>query len=177
MESARDYHLPAKCVLRAHYASDACTYNVNYAPLMNIATIQCWASLANNFCPGRVFASPTCTYTHRGKHVTSFSLFKENVRPEWEDPQNKCGCTCSLRAAMDAQSIDDLWRDLSIELLRGGFCESIVGIQLTKKTMRRHNVVVKFDVWVTASGEASKLVEQLDRMHVFHPGFIILKRQ
>ena len=128
---AKEYKLPDTWTLRAHCESNERTYKVSYFHVMDLKNIYDWVILRNSLHPGKVFSCSNVNYRLQDKTITSLSLFKDDIRPEWEDPHNEGGFTCSIRGAFSESVIDQLWDDLVLDAVRGGLEEHIMGILIT----------------------------------------------
>jgi translation initiation factor 4E len=51
------------------------------------------------------------------RDIEGFSLFKDGVRPEWEDPANMHGGEFFCRQAFSSQQLDDVWEKLTCGLV------------------------------------------------------------
>lgn len=175
MEDAKRHILPDTWTFRAHCESNEKTYKVSYFHVMDIENIYDWVTLRNAFHPGQVFASWNLQYTLQGRPINSFSLFKNNVRPEWEDEHNQDGFTCSLRGNFSETSINTLWNDLLVEAVRGGLEEHIQGIQITQKCTRRIPSA-KIDVWCSKQGVIQETLAHLNQLHSTESAFTVVQR-
>ena len=145
MDDASKHLLPNVWTLRAHAISNGQTYKVSYFQVMDLQTIYDWVVMRQWLKPGDVFSNPSVAYKLYENPITGFTLFKDNILPEWEDPRNANGTTCSLRGDFPGAVINDMWNELVLEVVRGGMHDSVLGIQITDKTSRKS--CVKFDVW------------------------------
>ena len=77
-------------------------------------------------------------------------LFKEGVKPEWEDPQNKNGCSLHVEIK-DAtpEQIDKIWKSLVFGLVGGTlpYSEKIMGIRMLDR-LKKHDCL-KCEVWTS----------------------------
>lgn len=146
--------------LRAHVESDAHSYKINYFHLLDVITIADWVFLRSCLRPGTVFTRSDVNYRVHHRTVCSISLFRDKVRPEWEDPNNEDGFTVSVRGSFSAEQVNGIWDDLVMEVVREGLPRSIVGIQIARKWIRKMPCV-KFDVWSTRNGNKEHIIASL----------------
>lgn len=157
---ASEWLLPSPWTLRGHCESDGSSYKVNYFHILDLTTIEDWVHVRNALRPGQVFCDPHAAYRLHGRTLSSVSLFRDDIRPEWEDPRNCNGFTHTMRGSLDAHEADRVWDDLVLELVRGAMPPSVVGVQLIRKWSRQR-LTLKLDVWSTSDGTVQKTAEIL----------------
>ena len=68
------------------------SYEDNMAKLCEVATIEdFWRAFNNIPKPSQIFFDGRTRKRFKDRSVESFSLFKKNIKPEWEDPMNRSG--------------------------------------------------------------------------------------
>ena len=94
---------------------------------------------------------------HRGRRYNGISLFRSNMQPTWEDPQNRDGCKTIIKGGDISYSETWLvWRDI---------CMSLVGETCTANGCRilcrpsSRGTVYKIEVWF--EGDANELPPDL----------------
>lgn len=159
---------PFECTwcLRAHMESDSHTYKVNYFHLTDVATIADWISLTKWLRPGAALTRPNVYYRVHHRNVSNVSLFRRDVRPEWEAPENEGGFTASIRGSFEEEQVNSLWDELVVEALREALPETVVGIQIARKWMRKQPYV-KIDVWSTRNGDKDDTLARLNALVPF----------
>jgi len=175
MLHTKECPLQSQWILRGHYRSDTQTYKVNHVHLMDLDTIGCWVGLSTHLRPGVAFCTTGVSYAVRGRPLVSISLFRDGIRPEWEDTRNDDGFNCTMRSEMSSDEVDALWDALVMELVRGGFCDSMLGVQLTRKICRR-TPIIKFDVWIASTGSKHVVLKQLNSIPVANASFSCSQR-
>ena len=175
MPNAKEYMLPDTWTFRAHCESNGKSYKVSYFHVMDLNNIHDWVTLKHAFEPGKAFSSWDLQYTLQGRTISSFSLFKNGIRPEWEDAQNQHGFTCSLRGSFTETTINTLWNDLLLEAVRGGLAEHIQGIQITQKCSRRMPSA-KIDVWCSKEGAVDETLAALNKLQNTDSTFSVVQR-
>lgn len=165
----KDEHATQPWRLYAHFQANANTYGTSYVHMVTIESLETWARVWNNV-PFHVLARDDSVVCVGGKRVTTYSLFRDTVLPEWEDPTNANGHTLTHRVTHNAARALPLevWKSLFVECIRGAEPDDVVGVQVTKK-QTRGALVVKFDVWLRASADVAAVSEWLE--HVVHLPF------
>ena len=95
--------------------------------------------------------------------MTSFSFFKKNIKPEWEDEANRDGITLSTRLQLQLSEVEALWTFVTRDCVRGVLDDSVNGIHISKK-MSRHVMSVKFDVWLCRTPDVARIQSELNEM-------------
>lgn len=131
--------------LYAHCVSTAETYGASYEQVARIDSLETWAGVWNHVHP-ELIGSQTFELLVNRKKITSWSLFREHISPEWEHPKNQHGCTLTHRVAADVNAAD-AWTTLVMECVRGAEPDGVNGIQVTQKRYRS-GILVKLDVWL-----------------------------
>lgn len=84
-------------------------------------------------------------------------LFRQGVKPEWEDKANSNGCSfdCSLKELEPGQ-IDSLWQTLLLALAGESFpfCEYITGIRFMDR-LKKHSSI-KLEIWLSITLATTK---------------------
>ena len=146
MTCARHHPLSSSWALYAHSPSDATTYRSCFAHVCDVATCEQWGQMVRHVPAASTLADPAKTMTIHGRPVTSFSLFRDGITPEWEHPRNRGGHTLTARFRRTPADCAALWVDLVAESARGAFDDGVLGVQLSA----RHTpsvVHLKLDVW------------------------------
>ena len=80
----------------------------------------------------------------------SLLLFKKGIKPEWEDPMNRNGCSfyCNLKD-LYADEIDSIWQSVIFNLAGASFpfIEYITGIRYIDR-LKKHSTV-KLEIWIS----------------------------
>ena len=88
------HFLESEWVMWEHRAPDknSKSYEDNMAKLCEFATVEDFWRLWNNIPnPSEIFYDGKTKKKFKDRTVESFSLFKKNVKPEWEDAANRTG--------------------------------------------------------------------------------------
>lgn len=148
---------------------NAANYNQSNQTIFDISTIQKLALLwrhTDYSHPSRLFYDTLNNNIRKFKTHESdeeervlegLMLFRKGVKPEWEDPANKNGCSfdCSLKDLHPSQ-IDELWQSLLLGLVGESFpfVEHITGVRFMDR-LKKHSSV-KLEIWLSVSSEGTK---------------------
>ena len=89
-----DLPLESEWTQYAHYNSGSTNYNDSYITLGKFKTIIQFWNLYNNV--------PSATLVHtqqlhiNSRKIVAYSIFKDSIKPEWEDPINSQGSEWGL---------------------------------------------------------------------------------
>ena len=134
-------------VLRAHFESNMYSYKTNYIHLMDVSTIGDWVQMLHSV-DVTTLISQMQYYVIYERAVTSLSLFKQPVLPEWENEHNHHGYTLSYRGPVESAEIANLWKKITCDLVREGLDDFFLGVQISKKWIRKI-LSCKLDVWMS----------------------------
>ena len=79
------------------------------------------------------------------QRVTTLSMFKTDILPQWEDPANKLGGDFNMKVNCDREKTKDIWNNLVLDIVSGTFphSERLTGIRLVDKVK-----FLKIEAWV-----------------------------
>jgi hypothetical protein len=133
--------------LYAHTQANPSNYTESYTKISHMTSIEEWARTWNHCHPDAV-GVPGIYITLCGQFIISWSLFRDHIRPTWEDPANSNGVTLTHRTNTNDIDATRVWADLVMECIRGTCPMQLLGIQVTQKTVRS-TLFMKFDVWIS----------------------------
>ena len=139
-----------------HFASDNLTYNSSYATIMTVATCRDWGRMIRWVPNFELIHRPFVLLLLNGRPVQSYSFFKNNVVPEWEDDENRDGFTLTSRCGLSCGEIEALWLLATCDFARGAMNEDILGMQVSKKYKS-----VKVDFWCSRRARADHMCDEL----------------
>ena len=149
--NAGDCAFETPWVLYAHFPCGSVNYGASYMKLGRIETVEDLWCLLNNV--------PSILYLHdnrvtsKGSKVVAYSIFRDGVRPEWEDPVNAVGSDWGCRETLDRDKFAKLWLDY----LLGAVGENIphcVGVRAINKS-NRTRALHKIEIWMDSTEHAS----------------------
>ncbi len=137
-------HLESKWVWYAHFPCISTNYSSSYIEVGSFSTIADFWRLYNNL--------PCVDHIHRGEvrmqnvPVIAYSLFRENVRPEWEDDVNLHGSEWGCRGILSSDNIEHMWTNLVLAAI-GERLSNCVGLRVINKS-NKQRVLHKVEVWM-----------------------------
>lgn len=105
---AGPHFLESEWVIWEHRAPDknAKSYEDNMAKLCEVATIEdFWRAWNNIPPPSSIFFDGRVHKKFANRTVEAFSLFKKDIKPEWEDPANRAGAEWFCRKQFPLQNL------------------------------------------------------------------------
>lgn len=94
--------------------------------------------------------------------IDSIMIFREGIRPEWEDPMNAKGghFQFQLKPNVGGARIDEYWNNLVLGIVGGTVkpAEMITGIRLVDKLSgARASNVIRIEVWYTTPSDGGAI--------------------
>lgn len=135
----------------AHFQCASTNYGASYVAIGKFHSISEFWSLYNNI--------PDIKHVHDGTVridnalAVAYSVFRDGIKPEWEDPQNHEGSEWGCRENLDKPQFANLW----FEYLLGAIGENIphcLGIRAINKS-NRTRALHKIEVWMDTVNHAS----------------------
>lgn len=102
------HFLETEWVVWEHRAPDknAKSYEDNMAKLCEVATIEdFWRAWNNIPSPSQIFFDGRSHKRFANRTVEAFSVFKKDIKPEWEDPANRAGAEWFCRKQFPLQQL------------------------------------------------------------------------
>lgn len=153
--------------LYAHYLSNANSYQTSYIKMCDVASFQDFGRMWNHTHP-RLIGDATRAVHVQGKRLTTWSFFKDNISPEWEDSLNKNGVTYSFRKGMSCDDVYNLWETLVASCTLSTHPCELNGIQVSRKTTtvcpHEPGLIMKFDLWFTSVSSHNEIEEWLSHL-------------
>jgi len=94
--------------------------------------------------------------------IDTIMLFREGVRPEWEDPANASGGHYQFMfkpANIQPGQLDEYWNNIVMGVLGGTIepSEIITGIRLLDKSTGGRNACIRIEVWFRSFNDTEKV--------------------
>ena len=143
-DSEKKHNLEHLWTLYAHYwTNERSNYSNVYEKIYDINTIEDFWKLFNNIPSPSHFLNGAVMLND--KQIVTFSFFKEDIKPEWEDEKNKDGCEWCYRDFKTDEELDTMWRDMCLYAIG---CEiECNGIRVTYKYNPSGRLVQKTEIW------------------------------
>lgn len=143
-------------------------YNNSLRPICTFKTIEdFWKYWSYVPRPSEVFFDGQQKRLVNGRFVEGFSLFKKDIRPEWEDPANSKGGELTCRKNLDVNTLDLYWENLVLGLIGETIDEAdeICGCRVVDKGKQKpgNKTMFKLELWLRtdSQGLAEKLRPRL----------------
>lgn len=127
-----------------HFPSGSANYGTSYVKLGRFETIKEFWQTYNHF--PSIDAIHDGLLCYDGQQIVAYSLFRDGIFPEWEDPQNIIGSEWGCRENLCREKFKQLWHDFML----GAIGENIphcVGIRAINKS-NRHRSLHKIEIWM-----------------------------
>ena len=112
--------------------------------------------------PSKFFFKGKAKNKISGRDVEGFSIFREGIKPEWEDPMNAPGGEIWIRTSeIDLAAVDKYWENLALTIIGENkpIIDEICGIRVVDKSKKnnRTNQFIKqayrLDIWYKSKDE------------------------
>jgi len=160
--------LESEWVMWEHRAPDknSKSYEDNMAKLCEFATVEDFWLLWNNIPkPSQIFYDGRTRKRFKERTVESFSLFKKNIKPEWEDPMNRTGGEWFCRKMFPMPQLDGFWQDLVLGMIGETIdpADDICGARVVDKSTNGRQMY-RLELWMKKKddGTAKELLERMN---------------
>lgn len=132
--------------LYAHTQSVSTTYKSAYKQVGKFNTIEDFWKLWNNIpsvvdiYEGRI--------TMQNKPLIAYSMFRDDILPEWEKTNNINGSEWGCREMLSKEIINNIWENLVLSCI-GENVSNCVGIRYINKCNKTRNIH-KIEVWMNS---------------------------
>lgn len=162
------HFLESEWVMWEHRAPDknSKSYEDNMAKLCEFATVEDFWRLWNNIPkPSQIFYDGRTRKRFKERSVESFSLFKKNIKPEWEDPMNRTGAEWFCRKMFPMPQLDAFWQDLVLGMVGETIdpADEICGARVVDKSTNGRQMY-RLELWFKKKDDATAK-ELLERMN------------
>jgi len=142
----------------AHTYCESNTYNDSMILLGKVTNTFDWATYFRHIVGVEYVMSPTHHVRVHGKRILSYSLFKNDIRPSWEDAKNCQGCAYHFRMQMVSEDIANIWKSLNLDCVLGEL--SANGIRIINK-INAYSTDIKVEAWFPENVPSATALEQL----------------
>ena len=130
--------------LYAHMLSGSATYINSCKKLVDIHTVADFWQTFNNV-PSALDLHSSNVYVE-GKKMVAYSLFKNNITPEWENPVNQKGSEWGCRENLSGEEFFKIWNTLTLSFVNNEL-DNVVGVRCINKS-NRNRTIHKIEVWM-----------------------------
>merc|ERR1719478_609633 len=93
--------------------------------------------------------------------VDALMLFREGIKPEWEDPMNATGghFQFQLKPALGGGVIDEFWNNIVLGMIGGTIqpAEMVTGVRLVDKLTQNRSAAIRIEVWFSNFEDTEKV--------------------
>ena len=169
MDEPEELLLETPWCFYVHFIAAPNTYGSSYLLIGKAHTIREFWMLYNNV--------PDIKSLHEDiiicecRRVIAYSLFREGIAPEWEDPINAAGSEWGCRESLSIQMFTKMWLYYVLGAI-GEQIDNCVGVRAINKS-NRHRELHKIEVWmnVTDHAESQKTRRILSKLYTETPTF------
>jgi len=154
-------------VMWEHRAMDnkSKSYEDNMVELCTMGTIEdFWRAWNNIPKPSQIFYDGRTKKRFANRAVESFSLFKKDIKPKWEDPKNTTGAEWFCRKQFPMPQLDDIWQALALGLIGETIdpSDEICGVRVVDKSIGQRPMY-RLEVWFRRKDEtvANEILKQM----------------
>ena len=158
-----------------HFPCGSQNYGSSYTQIGRFATIKEFWELYNHL--------PSIDSVHdgqlrcNGQPIIAYSIFREGIKPEWEDPVNLTGSEWACRETLDKEKFHILWKDYLLGAI-GEHIPHCVGLRAINKS-NRNRLLHKVELWMdkidTPSVQACR--RSLTMLVEASPRFVLVPHQ
>ena len=157
-ETSLDCAIPAWHLWEKLASSGASSYS---SAMQDVATVKSvrefWAHWINVPQPSELLEGNKIVREEvEGKpaNIDSLMLFREGVKPEWEDPANRSGGHFAFTfrpATVSPAQVDEYWNNIVLGLVGGSIepKDMVTGVRLVDKMSSGRNSCIRIEVWFT----------------------------
>lgn len=152
-----------------HEKSDKDTYEKSIRELTSFSNVEDFWRFFNNYPRiTDIFNNGNEKPTIGSKEISSISLFKNDIRPRWEDPNNKLGAEFSKRRFNRKNPLEELeidWENLVLACVGENIDESITGIRIVDSSVpniykkKSFKLLFKIEIWFSDISKKTKVEE------------------
>lgn len=145
-------------------SSGAANYGSNMDMIGTCSTTgQFWQLLHQIPPPSEMFTNDRGVTKYDDREIEAVSVFRKDVRPEWEDPKNNFGAEFFLKKSMGGGQLDTYWEELLMGVIGETIdpVSTITGVRVVDKSSKG-KFAYRVEVWFECNQESNpQLVEAL----------------
>lgn len=127
-------------------------YEQNTTELGKFKTLEEFWQYFNNYpFPSKLFYNNNIKprLTNPVREISSISMFKENIFPKWEDPNNTNGGDIAIRSFTSMEQIDQIWETVAIMCVGEFFANAnlINGIRVVDSSIANKKKLYRVEIW------------------------------
>lgn len=150
--------------LYSHFISSPENYKVSFTKMCDVSSFSDFGRMWNHTHP-KLVGNAERIIQIKGRRVTSWSFFKDHIKPAWEDEHNENCITFSFKQAMTTEDSYELWKNMVSKCVLSSHPPTLNGVQVSRKSSYIKNndpgLLMKFDVWFHSSTQVCDAKEWL----------------
>lgn len=164
-------NLENKWTIYDHEKSDKDTYEKSTRELASFSTVEDFWRIFNHYpLVSDIFNNGVEKPTIGSKEITSISLFKNDIKPKWEDPSNRLGGEFSKRRFNKKNPLEEIeqdWENLVLACVGENLNESITGIRIVDSSVpniykkKSYKLLYRIEVWFSDISKKNEIEESL----------------
>lgn len=127
-----------------HTQSVSVTYGNSYVKIGSFETVEEFWRYWNNLPPVQLIYNNSIF--HRNRRAVAYSIFRDNILPEWEKTNNINGSEWGCREQMSSQEVGDMWINIALGCI-GEQIPNCVGFRYVNKCNRTRQLH-KVELWM-----------------------------
>ena len=131
---------------------------------MDVRSCEEWAEMTRYVPSPYHMVMPGCTVVCRSKVIVSYSFFRHDILPEWEDPKNVAGHTLTARLRGGKNELQRVWETVTCDCARGYLAEHVNGVQFSKRYDHKQPLM-KIDLWLPSTSDVSFVTSAFPAVH------------
>lgn len=156
-----EHELLHNWTLFLHVDSQSDTYLTAYKEAISFNTCEGWARVFNNIPDAGVLASPKHEIYCDKEKVVAYSIFKDGIKPQWEDKLNEYGCEWGCRQQLDKEYISEVWYHIVASMVCGEL--NVLGARVVNKNTQLRNIT-KIEVWLGEEDDPAEIYGNLQNI-------------
>lgn len=155
------YELEDNWTLYLHTQSHSDNYSMSYMKTCSFDTCEGWARFINNLPDAGTLLSKNQEVWMEDERIVAYSLFKNNIKPEWEEEMNYNGCEWGCREELDLKSATDMWVTLTASMACGEL--DALGVRVVNKNIPHRNLS-KIEVWLSQKHDPAEVYSSIQQI-------------
>lgn len=156
-----EHKLNDSWTLYLHTQSQCENYKKSYIKTCSFNTCEGWARLINNVPDAGILISSDKEIIVNNERIIAYSLFKKNIKPEWEDKVNINGAEWGCREELSSDDATNMWYSLTASIVGGEL--DVLGIRVINKNICYKNMS-KLEVWMSENQDPAEIYGNLQKI-------------
>ena len=154
LEKEGEHLLMHNWSLYFHTQSQSDTYRNSYHHVNTFDSCESWARLFNNIPEAAQLLSHTNEIWFNNEKVVAYSIFKDDIKPEWEDEINSSGSEWGCRQEIKEDDANQIWTNLVAGLVSGQL--NALGARVVNKNCCSRKLS-KIEIWIAQEHDPAEI--------------------